>query len=245
MLIGYARVSTQDQDPEAQADALKEAGCALIFRETASGGRWDRPELHRLLERLRPGDVVVVWKLDRLSRSLRDVLTLMERLETAGAGFRSLTEAIDTTSAAGDRVHGCTCEHLEFPRELFGFHSCCSAPGCAFDIVYAGLGCSPGSPALVSVSGLLSSLPFVGEQQRSKPSTFFKEENKISNAQPGRVTLQTIAHWRPAPRRPRQPTITKPRKRPRLPAAGANPPPFLWPPVPGRVDSAGFQQRSP
>ena len=118
MLIGYTRVSTQDQDPEAQADALKEAGCALIFSETASGGRWDRPELHRLLERLRPGDVVVVWKLDRLSRSLRDVLTLMERLETAGAGFRSLTEAIDTTSAAGRMMMQMVGAFAEFERAM-------------------------------------------------------------------------------------------------------------------------------
>jgi hypothetical protein len=74
MLFGYARVSTQEQDTAAQVAALKAAKCEQIFRKRASGGRWDRPELHRLLERLRPGDVLVVWKLDRLSRSLRDVL---------------------------------------------------------------------------------------------------------------------------------------------------------------------------
>ncbi len=101
MLIGYARVSTDDQDTAPQAAALKTAGCERIFREKASGGRWDRPELHRLLDQLRKGDVLVVWKLDRLSRSLRDVLTIMERLGEAGAGFRSLTEAIDTTTPAG------------------------------------------------------------------------------------------------------------------------------------------------
>jgi len=70
MRIGYARVSTQDQDTQAQISALKAAGCAPIFQEQASGGRWDRPELHRLLGHLRQGDAVVVWKLDRLSRSL-------------------------------------------------------------------------------------------------------------------------------------------------------------------------------
>jgi DNA invertase Pin-like site-specific DNA recombinase len=101
MLIGYARVSTDDQDTAAQASALKTAGCERIYKEKASGGRWDRPELHRLLDQLRKGDVLVVWKLDRLSRSLRDVLTIMERLGEAGAGFRSLTEAIDTTTPAG------------------------------------------------------------------------------------------------------------------------------------------------
>jgi DNA invertase Pin-like site-specific DNA recombinase len=101
MLIGYARVSTDDQDTAAQASALKTAGCERIYKEKASGGRWDRPELHRLLDQLRKGDVLVVWKLDRLLRSLRDVLTIMERLGEAGAGFRSLTEAIDTTTPAG------------------------------------------------------------------------------------------------------------------------------------------------
>jgi DNA invertase Pin-like site-specific DNA recombinase len=101
MLIGYARVSTDDQDTAAQAAALKVAGCERIFREKASGGRWDRPELHRLLDQLRKEDVLVVWKLGRLSRSLRDVLTIMERLGEAKAGFRSLTEAIDTTTPAG------------------------------------------------------------------------------------------------------------------------------------------------
>ena len=101
MLIGYARVSTNDQETAAQVTALKAAGCERIYREKASGGRWDRPELHRLLAQLRKGDVVVVWKLDRLSRSLKDVLIIMERVQQAKAGFRSLTEAIDTTTPAG------------------------------------------------------------------------------------------------------------------------------------------------
>src|SRR5437763_7295247 len=101
MLIGYARVSTSDQETATQVAALKAAGCERIYREKASGGRWDRPELLRLLDQLRKSDVLVVWKLDRLSRSLRDVLTIMERLSEAGAGFRSLTEAIDTTTPAG------------------------------------------------------------------------------------------------------------------------------------------------
>ena len=76
MLIGYARVSTNDQETATQVAALKAAGCERIFREKASGGRWDRPELQRLLDQLRKSDVLVVWKLDRLSRSVRDVLTI-------------------------------------------------------------------------------------------------------------------------------------------------------------------------
>src|SRR5215210_5793777 len=80
MLIGYARVSTGEQDNKAQIHALEKAGCELIFQEKATGSRWERPELHKLLNQLRKKDVVVVWKLDRLSRSLKDVLMLMEKI---------------------------------------------------------------------------------------------------------------------------------------------------------------------
>src|SRR5258705_10485839 len=98
MLIGYARVSTNDQDTALQVAALKKAGCDRIFREKASGGRWDRPELHRLLDHLRKGDVLVVARLDRLSRSLRDVLLVMERIQESNAGFMSLGESHDKTT---------------------------------------------------------------------------------------------------------------------------------------------------
>ena len=118
MLIGYARVSTDDQDTAAQVAALKAAGCERIFREKASGGRWDRPELHRLLDQLRKSDVLVVWKLDRLSRSLRDVLTIMERLGEAKAGFRSLTDAIDTTTPAGRMMMQMVGAFAEFERAM-------------------------------------------------------------------------------------------------------------------------------
>jgi DNA invertase Pin-like site-specific DNA recombinase len=118
MLIGYARVSTHDQETAAQVAALKAAGCERIYREKASGGRWDRPELHRLLDQLRKRDVLVVWKLDRLSRSLRDVLTIMERLGEAEAGFRSLTEAIDTTTPAGRMMMQMVGAFAEFERSM-------------------------------------------------------------------------------------------------------------------------------
>ncbi|STS93876.1 recombinase family protein [Klebsiella pneumoniae] len=101
MLIGYARVSTQEQDTQAQISALKSAGCELIFQEKASGGRWDRPELQRLLQQLRKDDQVIVWKLDRLSRSLKDLLLTLEKIENTGADFRSITENIDTSTPAG------------------------------------------------------------------------------------------------------------------------------------------------
>lgn len=118
MLIGYARVSTQDQNPTAQVSALELSGCELIFQEKASGGRWDRPELHRLLGQLRKGDVLVVWKLDRLSRSLKDVLSLMEKISQTGAGFRSLTEAIDSTSAGGRMMMQIVGTFAEFERAM-------------------------------------------------------------------------------------------------------------------------------
>ena len=118
MQIGYARVSTDDQDTAVQVATLKSAGCERIYKEKASGGRWDRPELHRLLDQLRKGDVLVVWKLDRLSRSLRDVLTIMERLGESGAGFRSLTEAIDTTTPAGRMMMQMVGAFAEFERAM-------------------------------------------------------------------------------------------------------------------------------
>jgi DNA invertase Pin-like site-specific DNA recombinase len=118
MLIGYARVSTDDQDTAVQVAALKKAGCERIYREKASGGRWDRPELQQLMDHLRKSDVLVVWKLDRLSRSLRDVLTIMEQLGEAQAGFRSLTEAIDTTTPAGRMMMQMVGAFAEFERAM-------------------------------------------------------------------------------------------------------------------------------
>jgi DNA invertase Pin-like site-specific DNA recombinase len=119
MLLGYARVSkSDDQETAPQIRALKEAGCKKVFEESASGGRWDRPELHRLLDQLRSGDTLVVWKLDRLSRSLKDLLIILERIDTAGARFRSLTEAIDTSGPAGRMLMQMLGSFAEFEREM-------------------------------------------------------------------------------------------------------------------------------
>jgi len=119
MLLGYARVSKSDaQETAPQIRALKEAGCKKVFQETASGGRWDRPELHRLLDQLRSGDTLVVWKLDRLSRSLKDLLTVLECIDGAGAKFRSLTEAIDTSGPAGRMLMQMLGSFAEFEREI-------------------------------------------------------------------------------------------------------------------------------
>ena len=119
MLIGYARVSKVDQqDTRAQVKALKEAGCKRIFEESASGGRWDRPELHRALDQLRESDVLVVWKLDRLSRSLKDMLKILEKINDVNAGFRSLTEHIDTTTPAGRMMLQMLGAFAEFERSM-------------------------------------------------------------------------------------------------------------------------------
>ena len=119
LLIGYARVSKgDDQSNILQARALRAVGCRRIFEEAASGGRWDRPELHRMLDQVREGDTVVVWKLDRLSRSLKDVLYIMERIGKAGAGFRSITEAIDTTTATGRMMMQMVGAFAEFERAM-------------------------------------------------------------------------------------------------------------------------------
>jgi DNA invertase Pin-like site-specific DNA recombinase len=119
LLLGYARVSKgDDQTNTLQIRALRAAGCRRLFEEAASGGRWDRPELHRLLNQLREGDTVVVWKLDRLSRSLKDVLHIMERIAKAGAGFRSVTENIDTTTPAGRMMMQMVGAFAEFERAM-------------------------------------------------------------------------------------------------------------------------------
>jgi DNA invertase Pin-like site-specific DNA recombinase len=101
MLIGYARVSTDQQDHALQLDAVSGAGCERVFVETASGVRQDRPELARLLELARPGDVVVCWRLDRIARSLRHLIEIADDLSHRGVGLRSITEAIDTSTPAG------------------------------------------------------------------------------------------------------------------------------------------------
>jgi DNA invertase Pin-like site-specific DNA recombinase len=119
MLVGYARVSTNDQKPELQTDALKTAGCERIFVERASGASRDRPELRAALDYLRGnGDVLVVWRLDRLARSLSQLIQTVEQLDERKIGFRSLTEAIDTTSPGGRLVFHIFGAIAEFEREI-------------------------------------------------------------------------------------------------------------------------------
>lgn len=117
-LIGYARVSTQDQDAALQEDALRAAGCWKIFTDTGSGAAASRPELDRLMDQLRPGDTLVVWRLDRLGRSIRHLIDQMAVLEDMGVGFRSLQESIDTTSPGGKLTFHIFAAMAEFERDL-------------------------------------------------------------------------------------------------------------------------------
>lgn len=116
--VGYARVSTADQDPALQLDALRAAGCAKVFEDRASGARADRPGLRAALEYAREGGVLVTWKLDRLGRSLPHLIETVAGLERRGVGFRSLTEAIDTTTPGGRLVFHLFAALGQFERDL-------------------------------------------------------------------------------------------------------------------------------
>ena len=119
LMLGYARVSTDDQDLTLQRDHLRAAGCNKLFAEKVSGARRVRPELDRMLDHLRPGDVVTVTRLDRLARSTRDLLDIAERIRNCGAGLRSLAEPwVDTTSPAGRMVMTVFAGIAEFERSL-------------------------------------------------------------------------------------------------------------------------------
>lgn len=117
-LIGYGRVSTSDQSADLQVDALQQAGCIRLFIDQASGTLDHRPELDRLLDQLRPGDVVVVWRLDRLGRSLRNLIEIVRLLEERQVGLKSLTEAIDTSTPGGKLVFHLFGALAEFERSL-------------------------------------------------------------------------------------------------------------------------------
>src|ERR671918_884190 len=118
MLIGYARVSTQDQTLHLQQDALTKAGCSKIFTDTASGPKAERKGLEEALSYIRGGDTLVVWRLDRLGRSLRDLIATMTMLDERKIGFKSLTENIDTTTSGGKLIFHIFGALAEFERNL-------------------------------------------------------------------------------------------------------------------------------
>ena len=118
MIIGYARVSTEDQSLDLQTDALASHGCEQIYKEKASGAKVDRPELTKMIEALREGDVVVIWKLDRLGRSLKHLVELVSNFSDRGIGLRSLNDPIDTTTAQGKLLFNIFASLAEFEREM-------------------------------------------------------------------------------------------------------------------------------
>ena len=118
MKIGYARVSTQEQDLTLQLDALQVAGCSQIYQEKITGAKRERPELQKVLEQLREGDVIVIWKLDRLARSLKDLVDLVNQIQGQGAALLSLNDQIDTTTPQGKFTFHVFAALAEFERDI-------------------------------------------------------------------------------------------------------------------------------
>lgn len=118
MKIGYARVSTKNQNLELQLDALKKAGCEKIYQDIASGAKTERPELNKMIDNLRPGDVLVIWKLDRLGRSLNHLIGLVNSLIEKKIGLQSLNDPIDTTTPQGRLSFNLFASLAEFERDL-------------------------------------------------------------------------------------------------------------------------------
>jgi DNA invertase Pin-like site-specific DNA recombinase len=118
MLIGYARISTSDQSLDLQIDSLTQSGCEKIFKDTISGAKTDRPGLEAALSFCRQGDTLVVWKLDRLGRSLQHLIEVVGALEKRGVGFRSLQEALDTTSSGGKLIFHIFGAIAQFERDM-------------------------------------------------------------------------------------------------------------------------------
>ncbi len=118
MKIGYARVSTQDQELSLQLDALNAAGCGKVYKEKITGATRERPELQKLIDQLRAGDVVVIWKLDRLARSLKDLVGLVNEIQERGGALHSLNDQIDTTTPQGKFTFHVFAALAEFERDI-------------------------------------------------------------------------------------------------------------------------------
>ncbi|CAA7197636.1 recombinase family protein [Chryseobacterium potabilaquae] len=118
MKIGYARVSTQDQNFELQEDALNKSGCEIIYKEIVSGTKADRPELNKLIEHIRKGDVVIVYKLDRLGRSLKHLLEMVDFFNKKEVGLQSISDSIDTTTPQGRLFFNISASFAEFEKDL-------------------------------------------------------------------------------------------------------------------------------
>ena len=118
MLIGYARVSTKDQNLSLQMDALEKEGCKMIFKEQISGAKADRPELRRMIDHIREDDIIIIWKLDRLGRSLRDLVNIVNEIQNKGAGLKSLNDSINTATPHGKLTFYLFAALAEFERDI-------------------------------------------------------------------------------------------------------------------------------
>jgi DNA invertase Pin-like site-specific DNA recombinase len=171
MHVGYGRVSTREQTIDLQVDALTQAGCTTVYTEVISGARAERPSLAQVLEMLRAGDVLVIWKLDRLGRSLTHLLTIVTDLMTRRVGLKSLNDPIDTTTPQGRLIFNLFASLAEFEREAIRErtqakprHHFISAGGeftrpCRVDtrsIGHQGRTCGGGGPPCIRVEGLKS-----------------------------------------------------------------------------------------
>jgi len=118
--IGYARVSTKEQNLDLQIDALKQEGCKTkdIFTEKVSGAKKDRPQLQKMIEHLREGDVIIIWKLDRLGRSLKDLIELVAKFNKMGVGLKSINDPVDTTTSQGKLIFNIFASLAEFERDV-------------------------------------------------------------------------------------------------------------------------------
>jgi DNA invertase Pin-like site-specific DNA recombinase len=118
MKVGYARVSTREQNLSLQLDALKKEGCQRIFQEKISGAKADRPELRKMIDQIREGDVIIVWKLDRMGRSLRNLINMINEVQEKGADLKSLNDPIDTTTPHGKLTFHIFASLAEFERDI-------------------------------------------------------------------------------------------------------------------------------
>jgi len=178
MIIGYARVSTQDQDTGLQTDALEKVGCEQIFQEKLTGKLKERPELSQCLRTLRKGDTLVVWKLDRLARSLKHLVEIIHELDAREVGFKSLTESIDTTTSGGKLVFHIFGALAEFEHSLISERT---KAGLAFSRARGRMG---GRPPLLSASDVKKAAAMLADPDITKTevSGHFKVSRVTLNA---------------------------------------------------------------
>jgi len=185
MKIGYARVSTTDQNLEIQLEELKKAGCEKVYKEKVSGTHLKRPELLRMLEQLRHDDQVIVWKLDRLARSTRDLLAICDQIEGSKAGFRSLSETwADTTTPGGKMILTVFAGIAEFERDLIVERTSSGRLAAQKRGVKFGRPLKLGPSQIDSIKSLLekgNSVKKVAETFKAHPATIYRILERLNN----------------------------------------------------------------